>query len=173
MRSEFWRMPESQMLLHFGHSVSDFLCGTTHSGTPKAYAAVTQSVHVDPCPTELSHQICEPMRGILSGAVPCHEARRAPKSVCRARLPEGRLPSTKAKSNNYVRRARRKWTGAIWIIGDGPYASVSRCPPGDTVMLFGTKAEAETLKSFIDSTGCCEGCRRDHLVVQLKINRRT
>jgi hypothetical protein len=87
--------------------------------------------------------------------------------------PEGRLPSTKAKSNNYVRRARRKWTGAIWIIGDGPYASVSRCPPGDTVMLFGTKAEAETLKSFIDSTGCCEGCRRDHLVVQLKINRRT
>jgi hypothetical protein len=81
------------------------------------------------------------------------------------------LRSTKAKLNYYARRARRKWPRAIWIIGDGPYASVSRCPPGDTVMLFGSMAEAETLKSFIDSTGCCESCRRDHLTVELKINR--
>jgi hypothetical protein len=36
-------------------------------------------------------------------------------------------------------------------------------------MLFGTIAEANTLKNFIDSTGCCEGCRRDHLTVELKI----
>jgi hypothetical protein len=28
-----------------------------------------------------------------------------------------------------------------------------------------------TLKSFIDSTGCCESCRRDHLTAELKINR--
>jgi hypothetical protein len=40
-------------------------------------------------------------------------------------------------------------------------------------MLFGTMAEAETLKSFIDSTGCCEGCRRDHLTAELKISRRS
>jgi hypothetical protein len=40
-------------------------------------------------------------------------------------------------------------------------------------MLFGTLAEAETLKSFIDSTGCCEGCRRDHLTVELNTNRRS
>lgn len=79
---------------------------------------------------------------------------------------------TKAKPNNYVQRARRKWPRAIWIVGDGPYASVSRCPPGETIMLFGTMAEAETLKSFIDSTGCCEGCRLDHLTVELKIGRR-
>jgi hypothetical protein len=32
-------------------------------------------------------------------------------------------------------------------------------------------AEAETLKSFIDSTACCESCRRDHLAAELKINR--
>jgi hypothetical protein len=32
-------------------------------------------------------------------------------------------------------------------------------------------AEAETLKSFIDSTGCCESCRRDHLTAELNINR--
>ena len=85
---------------------------------------------------------------------------------------EGRLRSPKAKPNNYVARARRKWPRAIWIVGDGPYASVSRCPPGETVMLFPTMAEAETLKNFIDSTRCCESCRLDHLTVELKINRR-
>ncbi len=78
------------------------------------------------------------------------------------------MRSTKAKPNNYVRSARRKWPSAIWIAGDGPYASVTRCPPGETVMLFGTMVEAETLKSFIDITGCGENCRRDHLTVELR-----
>jgi hypothetical protein len=81
---------------------------------------------------------------------------------------ESRLP----KPDSYLRRARKKWPRAIWIIGDGPYASVSRCPPGETVMLFGTMAGAEALKSFIDITGCCEGCRRDHVAVELTIKRR-
>jgi hypothetical protein len=40
-------------------------------------------------------------------------------------------------------------------------------------MLFGSMAEAETLKSFIDSTGCGEHCRRDHLTMELKINRKS
>jgi hypothetical protein len=35
-------------------------------------------------------------------------------------------------------------------------------------MLFGTMAEAESLKCFIDSTGCCQVCRRDHLTVELR-----
>jgi hypothetical protein len=39
-------------------------------------------------------------------------------------------------------------------------------------MLFGTMAEAEMLKSFIDSAGCGESCRRDHLIVELKGARR-
>jgi hypothetical protein len=77
-----------------------------------------------------------------------------------------------AKPNKFVRRARKTWPRAIWIIGDGPYASVSRCPPCEAVMLFGTMAEAEMLKSFIDSTGCGESCRRDHLAVELRFKRR-
>ena len=85
---------------------------------------------------------------------------------------ERRLQSTSVKPDNYFQRARKKWPRAIWIIGDGPYASVSRCPPGETIMLFGTMAEAEALKSFIDTTGCCEGCRRDHVAVELTIKRR-
>jgi hypothetical protein len=39
-------------------------------------------------------------------------------------------------------------------------------------MLFGTMAEAEMLKSFIDRAGCGESCRRDHLTVELKSGRR-
>jgi hypothetical protein len=39
-------------------------------------------------------------------------------------------------------------------------------------MLFSTMAEAEMLKSFIDSTGCGESCRRDHLAVELRFKRR-
>ena len=39
-------------------------------------------------------------------------------------------------------------------------------------MLFGTMAEAEMLKSFIDITGCGESCRRDHLAVELRFKRR-
>jgi hypothetical protein len=74
--------------------------------------------------------------------------------------------------SQYVGVARKTWPRAIWVIGDGPYASVSRCPPGDTIMLFGTVNEAEMLKGFIDNTGCCQNCRRDHLVVELKIKRR-
>ena len=42
----------------------------------------------------------------------------------------------------------------------------------EAVMLFGTLAEAEMLKSFIDSTGCGESCRRDHLAVELRFKRR-
>jgi hypothetical protein len=40
-------------------------------------------------------------------------------------------------------------------------------------MLFGTMAEAETLKNFIDSTRCGERCRLDHLTMALKISRRS
>jgi hypothetical protein len=74
--------------------------------------------------------------------------------------------------NQYVRIARKTWPRAVWIIGEGPYASVSRWPPGDTVMLFGSMAEAEIVTRFIDSTGCGQSCRRDHLAVELKIKRR-
>jgi len=35
-------------------------------------------------------------------------------------------------------------------------------------MLFGTMAEAEMLKGFIDTTGCGESCRRDHLAVEVQ-----
>jgi hypothetical protein len=85
---------------------------------------------------------------------------------------ESRLQSAMPKPDSYFRRARKKWPRAIWIIGDGPYASVSRCPPGQTVMLFASIAQAEALKSFMDTTGCCENCRREHLIVELNAKRR-
>ena len=77
-----------------------------------------------------------------------------------------------AKPNEYARRARKRWPRAVWIIGDGPYASVPRCPPCEAAMLFSTMAEAEMLKGFIDSAGCSESCRRDHVIVELKVGHR-
>jgi hypothetical protein len=94
--------------------------------------------------------------------------------MARGRMVEATVSGKKfrCRANEYVRAARKTWRRAIWVIGDGPYASVSRCPPGATVMLFGTMAEAEVVTGFIDSTGCGENCRRDHLTVELKIKRR-
>lgn len=60
--------------------------------------------------------------------------------------------------------ARWRWPDAEWIIGNGKWASVTHCDV-ITVMLFETKAEAETAKEFIDKTGCGGGCRRLHEVV--------
>jgi hypothetical protein len=72
----------------------------------------------------------------------------------------------KAKASPFVNDARKRWSRAEWIIGNGPYASVSSC--GDeTVMLFATEAEALTAKSFIDKSGCGGCCRRAHSVVKL------
>jgi hypothetical protein len=66
-----------------------------------------------------------------------------------------------------LREARRRWPKAIWIIGAGEYASVSRCPPDPTVMLFETRMEAEIAKAVIDDSACGGRCRRDHEIVFL------
>jgi hypothetical protein len=67
-------------------------------------------------------------------------------------------------------RARALRPKAIWIEGDGQYASVSDCPPGSTIYLFETQEEAEGAKDFIDSLGCGGRCRgkHGHTVVELK-----
>jgi len=73
--------------------------------------------------------------------------------------------------SDYVSQARRRWPEAVWIIGNGAYASVAYC--GDTsVMLFSTQAEAMTAKEFIDRTACGHACHRRHEIVHLATTRR-
>ncbi len=72
---------------------------------------------------------------------------------------------------DFLKRARKKWPKAEWIIGDGPWASVSYCPGGLTVMLFGTCAEAAKAKSVIDENGCSGTCQLDHKIEQLVVGQ--
>jgi hypothetical protein len=63
--------------------------------------------------------------------------------------------------------AKRKWPKAVWISGEGPYASVAYCPRGITVALYETLPEAERAKQMIDDTGCGGLCVGDHEIVKL------
>jgi hypothetical protein len=51
-----------------------------------------------------------------------------------------------------------RWRRTVWIQGNGPWASVSDCPRGTTVMLHATQAAAETARSQIDETACSGQC---------------
>jgi hypothetical protein len=59
-------------------------------------------------------------------------------------------------------KAKKLWPKAHWIEGAGPYASVSHCPPGTTVMLCKTMVEAQQAKAFIDELGCGGQCNGKH-----------
>lgn len=69
---------------------------------------------------------------------------------------------------SYVSEARSRWPNAVWIIGNGPFASVSTCPPKPSAMLFQSYAEADTARRFIDTTGCGGSCSSEHTVVELQ-----
>jgi hypothetical protein len=66
----------------------------------------------------------------------------------------------------HVAAARDRWPYAAWIIGDGPWASVAYCDD-PTVMLFGTQAEADHARAFIDRLACGHACVRQHEIVHL------
>lgn len=72
------------------------------------------------------------------------------------------------------------WPWQVWpsAIGDGPFASVSRCNMrpgipryryGVSVILFATAEAALAAKAGIDRTGCGGMCQGDHEVVQLML----
>jgi hypothetical protein len=60
--------------------------------------------------------------------------------------------------------AKCKWPKAEWVIGDGPYATVSYCSV-TTVMLHEDGLKAWGALDMIDSTGCGHACRGDHRLV--------
>lgn len=59
------------------------------------------------------------------------------------------------------------WPRAIWIHGNGPYASVARCGRGTTVLLAERLEDAQEAKELVDDTGCGGLCQRRHEVIQL------
>jgi len=64
--------------------------------------------------------------------------------------------------------ARCIWNRAHWMLGNGHYATVSRCR-GTTVALWATVEEAEAAKAAIDALACGGACVRRHEVIQLEM----
>lgn len=59
------------------------------------------------------------------------------------------------------------WPHALWISGDGRFASVANCGPGTTVVLHASFAGAEEAKRTIDRRGCGADCKRHHEIIDL------
>src|SRR3954453_804375 len=70
-------------------------------------------------------------------------------------------PGCTAKHRTWKTRATCIWPWAHWIIGDGPYATLSRCRYRvTTVMLHRTEAAALGALALIDDYGCGGACRQ-------------
>lgn len=67
----------------------------------------------------------------------------------------------------YTTLAKCIWPRALWIHGNGPYASVARCGRGTTVALYPNAQDAHDAKALIDNTGCGGLCQRRHEVIHL------
>ena len=63
--------------------------------------------------------------------------------------------------------AKCVWPKALWVHGDGAYASVARCGRGTTIQLYSSPIEALGAKQLIDSHGCGGLCQRRHEVIRL------
>ena len=68
--------------------------------------------------------------------------------------------------SKYKKKAREIWPEAS-LMGDGPYAVVSSCPPEQTLELHETRDEAELAADLIDDCGCSSQCARLHEIVYL------
>lgn len=71
------------------------------------------------------------------------------------------------KHRTYRTLASCMWPRALWVHGEGPWASVAHCGRGTTVQLCSTVDDAQTAKSFIDNMGCGGRCGRNHEVIYI------
>lgn len=73
------------------------------------------------------------------------------------------------RHRTWWRLAKCRWPRATWIVGEGPFASVSRCSPGSTVELYWHVEQAREAKRFIDGSWCGGRCggRSYHHVIDL------
>lgn len=78
-----------------------------------------------------------------------------------------------AKHRTYRTLARCCWPGHVWIVGEGPFATVSYCQNRGvryrtiTVMLHPTEVQAREALAQIDTGGCGGGCVGNHALVRL------
>jgi len=68
----------------------------------------------------------------------------------------------------YREKAKKLYKKAIWIHGDGRYATLSACGGNLTVMLHETPQNARDAMRDIDKLGCGGACVNKHWLVDLK-----
>jgi len=71
------------------------------------------------------------------------------------------------RHRTYRTLAKCLWPRALWIVGEGPYATLAWCPRGLTVELHRTREAAEEAKACIDVTGCGGLCQGRHEIIIL------
>lgn len=59
------------------------------------------------------------------------------------------------------------WRRAVWVDGEGPYATVAYCGQQTSVMLHRTLAAARAALDLISPLGCGSRCAGDHDLVEL------
>lgn len=75
-----------------------------------------------------------------------------------------------AAHRTYRTWARCLWPHAHWIIGDGPFATVSRCRYRVlTVQLHRSEQDARVALGFIDGSGCGGACQGRHDLVKIAV----
>jgi hypothetical protein len=75
----------------------------------------------------------------------------------------------KASQQTYQKEAKKRYKQAIWIHGEGRFATVAACNGPVTVRLHETREKAERAKREIDSEGCGGHCSKTHTIVDLGI----
>lgn len=66
-----------------------------------------------------------------------------------------------SRRGTYRTIARHRYPQALWIAGEGPYASLAYCG-GLTVLLCASQEAAMQAKQGIDHLGCGHACRGEH-----------
>jgi hypothetical protein len=72
------------------------------------------------------------------------------------------------RHRTYATLAKCIWPRAVWIHGDGEYASVAYCR-NTTVWLHPNLEQANASLAWIDHFGCGGRCSRDHKVIRLEL----
>lgn len=78
-------------------------------------------------------------------------------------------PGCTAQHRTFRTMAACIWPRAAWVLGNGPFASVSRCRGRITVQLHNDEQQARSALATIDSTACGGLCSRQHALVRIAL----
>ena len=70
----------------------------------------------------------------------------------------------------YATMAKCLWPRAVWVNGEGPYATVAYCNGNTSIQLHEALEEARASMAQIDATGCGSRCGRRHKLLRLELS---